>query len=405
MSSFKKISAGMALALACAATAAQAAPTLTIVLDYAGTFNSDFSQFEMKDLTNPAFSGPDWFHQIDVKFQLSDLDADMDFGGLSINFDSFGTGFSDPGFGWAPPTAQEQVQLRTVPTAQFANLFTQNADSGTPGDLKAVLVQADSKVAFRGQPGEAGRPTGNANSQGYPTFIGSLFVNWNGGPAVFDASPAAGASLNLFLANSDVAGKGATAFAPTNPDDSFPDYVFVSDGVQFGAAGPVPTFKALASNLPASDPNLPDVAFPFTGDLLQYQPPVPVGGDKAEFQFPDVAVTPDGSLYAIFWLTGDEAGIAAVKAAFPDEPGTPGDPFELVGPGSMFDSLMRAYPGANLILQFDGQAGVLDGGSLGVDFSGNGVTIAQFAAVPEPASLLALGGLSFLGLTIGRRRR
>lgn len=165
--------------------------------------------------------------------------------------------------------------------------------------------------------------------------------------------------------------------------------------------GPTPTFVAMASDQPAADPK---VLYPHTGNVLQYQPPIAIGADKANIQFPDMAAAPAGSLYALFWLTGDPAGIEAIKAAFPDVAEADGA-VELVGPGFMYDSLTRAYPGANLILKYDGQGGVLDNGSLTVDFSGNGVTIAQFAAVPEPASLLSLGGLSFLGFMLGRRRR
>jgi hypothetical protein len=263
------------------------------------------------------------------------------------------------------------------------------------------VVFADSKVAYRANPGEDGRPSSNPNSQGQPTFIGSLFVVWDGTTTKLTASPAPGASLNVFMANEDVAAKGATAHAPTDPTDAYPDYVFMTGEVNFG--GSVigdPTYIAAVNGAPVDGAQ----SISFTGNGL-YQAPVEIaGGPKDVFDVNFVQTgansdTGNNDLYVMYWLNGEPEDIAALKAQFEAE-ATGGT---LLADGPMYAELMRVYPTAGMILQYPGMADILDGGSLSVDFSNTGVTVSAIAAVPEPASLLSLGALGVLGML--RRRR
>ena len=158
----------------------------------------------------------------------------------------------------------------------------------------------------------------------------------------------------------------------------------------------VPSFVAVVDSAPVVGAQ----TINFTGNLL-YQPPVDIaGGPKDVFDVNFVSAGPiSGDLYVMYWLNGTPEDIAALKAEFAAE-ATGGT---LLADGPMFAELMRVYPTAGMILQYPGMAGILDGGSLSVDFSHTGVAVSAIAAVPEPASLLSLGALGVLGML--RRRR
>jgi len=139
-------------------------------------------------------------YQIDYYVNISSLTQGMrGFGNIAFDI-AMGSGASpSAGTGWTPDGSNTDTNGSVgAPTSGQAALWAVNQDAGVPGDLKGIIqtisvVPTATATDFRARIGQQQGPTGftasipsDVNATGWTgpgqnmTYLGSIFVDWNG---------------------------------------------------------------------------------------------------------------------------------------------------------------------------------------------------------------------------------
>jgi hypothetical protein len=227
MSNIRRVLAGVLLGLL-PASAAFGAAKLTIIPTYAGSLDPNTGNpVGTKDLSSPSSAA--FIHQIDLRFQLEDLDTvapntDMGFILFNIPTQAHLT-YVDPGGG--PWQGFNQGYDSNGPAfgGTRTGIYSNNSDPGN--DLLGITVQIGQFDAQNRQVGEQNRPVAGSgpDTLGYPSLLGSIFVQWDGqGSPSLVTTPIPGSFLGLYPNND----------GSTTPVVAQADAQYSSGSVQFG---------------------------------------------------------------------------------------------------------------------------------------------------------------------------
>ena len=161
--------------------ASSSGPTLTVSIVYAGSVDAAGNPVTV-DLTDPATNDPSYVHEIEFRIQLDSLAADEDFASVSIDV-NLGSGLTDVS-GW-DQSSGVYVEYEIEGEMSYGMHWPHNQDVGASNsDLQTIWILAGAFEAWNRQYGETPRPFTGWGSEpdalGYPTLVGSVYVQWDG---------------------------------------------------------------------------------------------------------------------------------------------------------------------------------------------------------------------------------
>lgn len=161
------------LALACAlfVPGVVNAASVDLILEYVGSFESDFSTPVGYSLNNPLLPGtvdPTDVHQFAIKFSAEGLPGDQSLSYFAVNT-ILGSGLTPAPFAGQAYFGNTTVSYDPPGPPPSGPLFLINEDLGVAGDLQEITVATNQPAAVGLNPGEAA-----------PFYMGDFYVQFEG---------------------------------------------------------------------------------------------------------------------------------------------------------------------------------------------------------------------------------